>query len=324
MWLERFLTFRRDQGLSTWPTAGSLRLVLGYLRSVGLVPAEVAHEPVTPAEMFVAEYTQYLATERELVQTTIEQRRKNAMLFIAEVGQGSDGICHQLDGQQVVEFVQAHVGDHGVGTAKVMISGLRCFLQFLYLTGRTQHALADIVPGVADSRRRQLPKHVDPGIVEQLIESCSTVSVVGVRDRAILLVMAKLGLRRGELAGLRLDDLDWRAGQMSIPKTKSRRHDIMPLPVDVGKAIAEYLHERLPATTDRRVFLRVTAPHTGMDSGGIPLVVQRACQRANVEMLTPHQLRHTLAAQMLNTGANIADVSQVWACQVDCVIVLVS
>lgn len=307
--VEQFLSFRRDQEHSAWIAPGSLRVILKFLGSVGLVSAAVSPVPVTSAEKLVAEYTTYLATERGLVQATIKQRRSLAELFLEELGSDSAGL-HQLSGQQVVDFVQVHVGDHGVGTAKLLVSNLRCFLRFLYLTGKTQQLLADVVPGVADSRRRQLPKHVAPELVEQLIDSCSSVSVVGLRDRAVLLLLARLGLRAGEIVGLLLEDLDWQAGQIRMYNGKGQRHDVLPLPADVGAAIAVYLQHGRPAVADRRVFISVIAPLLGLSNGAIGQIVKVACQRAGVQPVGSHQIRHTLATKMLNTGASLFEVSQ--------------
>ena len=165
------------------------------------------------------------------------------------------------------------------------------------------------VPSVADLRDRALPRGLEPGAVRKLLASCDRRRLVGRRDYAILLLLARLGLRAGEIAALELDDVDWRRGLLLV-HGKGARQDVLPLPADVGEAIVGYLRRR-PRCKCRALFLRVTAPRREMNRSTIGWVVRGACDRAGLPRVGPHRLRHTAATDMLRAGASLAEIGQV-------------
>jgi len=145
--------------------------------------------------------------------------------------------------------------------------------------------------------------------IEALLESCDRSTLDGARDRAMLMLLARLGLRSIEIARLELDDLDWRAGDVLV-RGKARRNDRLPIPDDVGAALAEYLALR-GRHESRNVFLTLRAPTRPIRADLVGDVVQRHCRWAGVSHVGPHRLRHTLATRMLAQGAALQDISQV-------------
>ncbi|MGZ6588731.1 MAG: site-specific integrase, partial [Solirubrobacteraceae bacterium] len=189
------------------------------------------------------------------------------------------------------------------------VGELRSLLRFLFVRGFTSLALGDAVPPVASWRDTRIPRAVPPADVERLIASCDRSTLDGARDAAIVLLLARLGLRSIEVARLELSDLDWRAGELLV-RGKGGREDRLPLPDDVGTALAEYLTVR-GRREFRRVFLTLRAPTRPIRPDLVGDVVRRACERAGVAEFTPHRLRHALASEMLAQGASLQEISQV-------------
>ena len=196
--------------------------------------------------------------------------------------------------------------------ANLVTTTLRSFLDFLYQDGRLKTSLRAAVPAVASGRPAELPSFLEPEQVEQLLRSCDRSGVGGQRDYTILLLLARLGLRVREVSGLTLDDLNWESGEVLV-RGKRGREDRLPLPPDVGRAIAAYLKNGRPHCSCRRVFLRLVAPHQGMVGPTISGIVERALKRADIS--APHRgghlLRHSLATRMLRGGASLSQIGQV-------------
>jgi integrase len=146
--------------------------------------------------------------------------------------------------------------------------------------------------------------------VTALTGGCDSATLAGLRDRAIVVLLARLGLRAGEVAALELEDLDWRAGELVVRTCKTARRERLPLPVDVGEALAAYLQSR-PRAACRKVFLRLNAPITGLTTPAVTSVVYRACRRAGQPRAGAHRLRHSAASAMLAGGASLTEIGQV-------------
>ena len=187
----------------------------------------------------------------------------------------------------------SYVRSPGVGSAGSGV-GLRSFLRYLHLVGRIEAPLVWALPAIADLRDRTLPRGLEPAAVTRLLASCDRRSLVGRRDFAILLLLSRLGLRAGEVAGLQLDDVDWRRGLLLI-RGKGGRYDELPLPDDVGRAVVSYLRRR-PRCPSRAVFVRVTAPRRELNRSTIGWVVRAACDRAGLPRVGAHRLRHVVPA----------------------------
>ena len=199
--------------------------------------------------------------------------------------------------------VQAFVLDcaRSASPARVQRTGtaLRSLLRFLHLRGVTASPLAGAVPTAADWKLSGLPRHLTQQEAARILDSCDLATVTGRRDRAVLLLLARMGLRAGEAAGLRLDDIDWRAGEITV-RGKGSRHERLPLPPDVGEALAAYLRDGRPARArGREVFAGVRAPHRPLTRGAVTQIAASASQRCGLGTVFAHRLRHTAAAGML-------------------------
>ena len=197
------------------------------------------------------------------------------------------------------------------GAAKLTVTALRSLLGFLHVEGVLARSLVEAVPSAASWRLSGLPKALEADDVARLMASCDRATANGVRDFAVLTLLVRLGLRAGEVAGLGLDDVDWRAGELVI-LGKGRRAERLPLPVDVGEAITAYLQAGRPVSAqDRALFQRVRAPHQALTTGGVTQLVVAASRRAGLGQIHAHRLRHTAATQMLRAGVPLEQVGQV-------------
>jgi integrase/recombinase XerD len=307
---ERALLFvaeRRAAGLKTWAADESVRLPLEYLREVGAVPHAVAILDDGLVAQILAGYREYLRLERGLASSTIEHCLREARLFLRQLPDRLE--IGQLTAADVSAFLARECPRRTGTGAKTLTSKFRPFLRYLHVSGLIASPLVWAVPRTASLRDRSLPRAVDPSVVARLLDSCDRQWLLGRRDYAILLLLVRLGLRAGEVASMRLDEVDWRHGQMLI-HGKGNRQDLLPLPVDVGQAIASYLLARgrddIPA-----VFVKAQAPAGPIDRTVVKSLVRRACQRSGVPHVSPHQLRSTAATGMLANGASLEAIAQV-------------
>ncbi len=309
--VEAFLAARRAAGCSSWVAARSTALPLGYLRGLGVVPAMLAPTGDGPLERLLADFGRYLREERGLAESTVARHYvPAARVFLASrVGVKLGGLG-RLSAMDVSLFLAAECPKRSVSAARGLTSGLRSLLGWLYLTGRIADPLVWAVPSVADLRDRSLPRGLDAGTVRRLLASCDRRRTTGRRDYAGLLLLSRLGLRAGEVAAITLDDIDWRAGELLVCNCKSRRQQRLPLPVDVGEAIASYLRRR-PRTESRALFLRVIAPVGQIDRFVVAGIVFAACRRADLPRVGAHRLRHTAATEMLRAGATLVEIGEV-------------
>jgi site-specific recombinase XerD len=191
-----------------------------------------------------------------------------------------------------------------------LASALRSLLRFLHAEGLTESGLADVVFAAARWRHSGLPQALRTEQVAALLASCDLNTAVGRRDLAVLTVLSRLGLRAGELARLRLDDIDWRRGEIIVTGSKNGRRERLPLPADVGGAIVSYLTNGRPDTTVRAVFCCARAPHRAMSRGAVTNVVARAASKAGLGTVHAHRLRHSTATAMLDAGASLTEIGQ--------------
>jgi site-specific recombinase XerD len=196
--------------------------------------------------------------------------------------------------------------------AKLMTTALRSFLNYGRYLGEVSLDLAAAVPIVANWSMTSIPRAISAEHVRQLLASIDQHTAVGRRDYAILLLLARLGLRSGEVAFLELDDIDWNTGQVSV-RSKGGRRNTMPLPVEVGRAVAAYLRKGRPASSSRRVFLRAKAPvRAFLGASGVGSIVRHSLERAGIHATTKgtHQFRHGLATEMLRQGASLGEIGE--------------
>lgn len=310
--VEQFLAARRAEGYTCRLSPRGLGPLLGWLRASKVAPPPPPPSAAdTPMDRLLADYRCWLVAERGLGVGTVACYLAAARLFLSQCwGAGGEPGVQGLSAAAVAGFVGRECAVRGAGSAKMLVTGLRSLLRFLHVAGHVPHSLVGAVPAVAGWRGAALPKALAPGQVGQLLASCDRRTSTGRRDFAILLLLARLGLRAGEVAAVELDDIDWRAGDVVV-RGKGRRVERLPLPVDVGEAIAGYLRRGRPRETGRVLFLRVRAPRGALGVDGVKAVVRRTCERAGLARVGPHRLRHTAATQMLRSGATLGEVAQV-------------
>jgi integrase/recombinase XerD len=308
--VAQFLVARRGAGYTAYRTPRALSPLLGYLRGLGVTPLPVVSGPEGPVEVLLERYCRYLVGERGLGVPTARGYVDLVRPFV--VGRATpDGVdVAGLSAADVVGFVLAVSGERPPKTTQRVVSALRSLLRFCHVQGLLSVPLAAAVPKVAN-RRAGLPRFLEPAQVQALLSACDRRGVAGRRDFAMMTLMVRLGLRAGEVAALGLGDIDWRRGEITVVG-KGPRSDRLPLPADVGAAVADYLHHARPGDAlDRCVFVRVLAPHRGLTSGGVTQAVVAAGGRAGLGPITAHRLRHTAATGMLRAGAPLAQVGQV-------------
>jgi integrase/recombinase XerD len=262
-------------------------------------------------ENLLRDYRGYLTRERGLVEHTIRGHERVARLFLGELHAREERlVLERLTAADVSGFLARECPKRSVSGAMDLVFGLRVLLRYLHVTGAIGVPLVWAVPSVADVRDRSLPRGLEPAVVGQMPASCDRRTLLGQRDHAILVLLARLGLRAGEVAAVTLDDIDWRRGELVI-HGKGARHDVLPVPIDVGETIASYLQQRGRFAGSRAVFLREHAPAGALSAGGVLGVVARACVRAGVPRVGAHRLRHTAATEMLRAGASLREIGQV-------------
>jgi integrase/recombinase XerD len=307
--VEGFLAARRAVGYTSRLSPKAVAPLLVYLRGLGVAPP-VAEVAATPVEKLLGRYRSYLISERGLRAETARGYVDLVRPVVAGRATAEGVDLEHLTAGDVVGFVLASCRDRAPGTAQLTVTALRSLLGFLHVEGLLAAPLATAVPSVAN-RRAGLPRFLEPDQVNLLLSSCDPDSTAGRRDFAMMTLMVRLGLRAGEVAALRLDDIDWRRGEIAVCG-KGPRRDRLPLPVDVGQAVVDYLrHARPPSAADRCVFVRVKAPHRGLTPCGVTQAVVAAGGRAGLGSLTAHRLRHTAATGMLRAGAGLAEIGQV-------------
>ena len=259
-------------------------------------------------EALVEDYRGWLVNERCLAASTISYCMREARLFLSE----RDALDLQsLSLGEVTSFVVRQCSRRTAASAQHMVVGLRSLLRYLYLQGLTDRQLAPAVPAPSSWHGSNLPRWLSDDELAALFAGIGDGTALGRRNHAIVVLLARLGLRAGEVAALTLDDIDWRAGEIVV-RGKGNRTEALPLPVDVGEALVAYLHDGRPSSACRALFLRTThAPLVGLSAAGVGGVVQRAGHRAGLAAVGAHRLRHSAATAMLRAGASLEDVGQV-------------
>lgn len=309
--VDRFLVDRRASGQTKYLTARAAEPLLFYLRAIGVGTAERRSRPEGPVEELLAGYERFMVLERGVLPTSAHGYAVNVRPFLERFA-GRHGLeLGRLDGAAVVAFVVATCPSQSRSSVKRTTKALRSLLRFLHAEGHIDRPLAHTVPAASGWRLAGLPKRLEPGQVRALLDECDRSTVVGRRDFAVLMLLARLGLRAFEVAGLSLDDIDWRAGEIVV-RGKHGRADRLPLPADVGEAIVSYLQDGRPASAlGRGVLCRVRAPHRSVSRPGVSKIVSDAGLRAGLGRVGAHQLRHTLASEMLRAGGSLPEIGQV-------------
>jgi integrase/recombinase XerD len=311
--IDQFLATYRQHGSklrrNDRPTAFQ---ILRYLRNLGCIPALPPTIDWTALGELTRDYERFLSSERGLAPATLINYLPFVRRFLIEHF-GSNGLrLDELRPIDIHRFIHRLAKTMSRGRAQLMVTALRSFLRFLQQRGAIATDLAVAVPGVANWRLSHLPKSLPPDQVERLLTGCDRSTPAGQRDYAILLLLARLGLRGGEVVAMTLEDLDWECGEIVV-RGKGKQLTRLPLPTDVGAALVDYLRYVRPSCSTRRVFVRLSAPLRGfVGAAAICDVVRRALNRAGLdpEFKGAHLLRHSLATNLLRQGASLGEIGQ--------------
>lgn len=306
--VEEFLDWQRAGGRfrAEWSRPG-LQVLLEVLRGLGAVGDELAAE-ASPAEVLLGSFAGYLRSERGLTDATIRNYVRDAHVFLDGLGPG--GLAGAAASDVTAAVMRRADSGVSVSATRHFVCGLRAFLRFCFVE---EVLAADLSPAALFAAGRTpspLPKAISASDARALLASCDRRRALGRRDYALLLLLLRLGMRAGEVARLSLDDIDWRAGELVI-SGKGGRVDRLPMPTDVGAAIAGYLQRGRPRSDRREVFLRSKAPFSPIAPKTVGSTVRRACERAGVSVVGAHRLRHTVACEMVAADVSLLDVGQV-------------
>jgi site-specific recombinase XerD len=308
-----FLKARRKIQRPANGDSRTLSVLLHYLRTTGVTPVAQFRTARSHLDQLVQDYEHFLIDQRSFVAGSVAIYGSVARRFLKHRFPDGKIRLRELRAEDLTGFVQGTNSDHRLRSPRSAMSPLRSFLRFLLQRGQITIPLANAVPTMAARHSCELPKYLEPAQVEKILKSCDRRRQLGRRDYAILLLLARLGLRAGEVAQLCLEDIDWPAGELCV-HGKRARLDRLPLPEDVGRAIADYLKTRHPSVSSRRVFLCANAPYEDFaNRQTVGAIVKRALNRAR--LFPPHRgahlLRHSLATTMLRRGATMVQIGQV-------------
>jgi len=291
----------------------TVRRFLDHLRHEGVIPVPERVLDVHPLALLTRRYVQYLQVERGLCPDTVHNYLPFVERFLGERFADTPVRLGELNASDASAFILRHARSLSLGRAKLMVTVLRSFLRFLLQHGEIETDLTASVPAVSGWRQASVPQYLGAHDVQRVLDGCDRHTAVGRRNYAILLLLARLGLRAGEVVALQLDDVDWRAGEVTV-RGKGSVQDRLPLVTDVGEAMATYVRQDRPSCASRRVFIRARAPHRGFATpAAVSTIVERAVDRAGLHppIRGAHLLRRSLATGMLHRGASMAEIAQV-------------
>lgn len=310
--VERYLRHRAGRQSIQPGDRAALKRWLSVLRDEGAIAPAVL-PPLTPHDRIFKEFDDYLRTERGLAPKSIIRHLPIIRRFLHEVCPAGDDDLGKISQEDVIRYVERHAQDWSPRTGKAMCWSLRAFLRYLHHRGLNPRALAGCVPSMRRWKLATLPTYLPAAQVQKALDGCDRATAMGRRDYAILMMLAKLGLRADEVATLTLDDIDWRASEMLV-RAKGRQRARMPIPPDVGAAIVAYLRNGRPKSSCRRLFVRTLAPHVGFASGcAITMIAKTALDRVGIEDCAhrgAHIFRHSLATELLRSGATVSEIGQ--------------
>jgi integrase/recombinase XerD len=305
--IEEFVGAVRAKNRSWRPTSKSLSWLVDYFRHIGVARAPGVPRARSGQRVLIERYRDYLTVERGLEPVTVTNYVRVVRRFLAA---HASHALDELSAADISRFMTSQCRQVSTREAERLATGLRSFLGFALVEGLISLPLAAAVPSVARWSGAGLPRGLTSRQVAALLASCDRRRALGRRDYAILLLLVRLGLRAAEVSALRLDDIDWRAGEIVV-RGKGRTEERLPLPADVGTAIAAYLRRGRPRRPEREVFLRACAPLRGLTPDGVGEVVRAASEHAGLGSFGSHRLRHTAGTQMLQAGASLPEVAQV-------------
>jgi integrase/recombinase XerD len=310
--IAQFLAERRRSGFVQYVTEEGLEPIVGYLRACGVVPPKGRRrERRSLADILLEQYETFLARERAICREVIDDYKRQARDFLLRACGGRPSALGGLTAAKVISYFSAEARrTPNPGTLKNTKAAIRSFLRYLHLTERVNQDLSGAMPPIACWRLSNVPKHLTTEDLQRVLHVPDRKTPVGRRDYAVLLLLARLGLRANEVASLEIDDFNWAQGQVVV-HGKGGRQDLMPIPQDIGAAIIAYLRRGRPRSDSRRLFLRARATHQPLTSGSVGAIARWAGQRCGITRMNAHRLRHTAACEMLKAGAGLEGIRQV-------------
>jgi site-specific recombinase XerD len=306
--VQAYVSGRRAAGYRGLIGIRAMEPLMLFLAGQGVVPPQEPRAPESAVAALTGEFEQYLLTERGLAASTVSAYVRRSRRFLD--GSAPDGDLARINPADVTAAISLECATKSVGAGQYFIAALRAFLRFAHVRGLIGADLSTAALSVTGRRASLLPAGLPEADTDALLRSCDRSTPQGLRDFAILTVLLRLGLRAGEAAALRLEDIDWRAGEIMV-RGKGNREDRLPLPVDVGEAITDWLRRGRPARTDRAVFVTSNAPIRALTRGSVSLAVRRASVRAGITPVGAHRLRHSAACAMIRAEVPLAEVGQV-------------
>ena len=291
----------------------TLRSLLAWLRQAELIRPSVLQTEERSAGSIENDFALYLKNDRGLSQDTLRNYVPVIRSFLSECSVSDTTGIDKIHVSDITRFIVDRTRTESRKTVKGRVSALRSFFRFLLYRGDITTDLAAAVPTVANWRQSQIPQYLAHEDVELLLGNCDLTSAIGKRDYAVLKLLARLGLRAGEVVNMTLDDFDWEIGVVTI-RGKGGRRDQLPIPQDVGEAIVAYLRFGRPPCKTRNAFVRFKAPFLGFSGhAAVGDIVRRALARAglNPARKGAHLLRHSLATYMLQQGASLAEIGEI-------------
>lgn len=308
-----FLAARRRHHRRHLIDRPTLRRFVEHLEQQGVITMRPKASPEeTPTLRLEQRYDAYLRKERGLCAKTIRNHRVLVHRFLSEWFGKMPVKPSVLQAADVSRFIIKYNHRRGAKYAQAMVGALRSFFRFLQREGETQVDLTAALPTVPCWRNGGVPRYLSDIEVRRLLASCNTTTAIGRRDHAVLLLLARLGLRAGEVSRLQLGDIDWRAGEICV-FGKGQVRDRLPLLPEVGRALVAYLRRDRPSGPVRHVFVRAIAPRRAIGPSAVTTIVRRAIERAGLEppFKGAHVLRHTLATKLLRSGASMSEIAEV-------------
>lgn len=303
----KFLRSRKQRKYINWLSPKCMQPMIAFLQRQGHISEVPQSTEASALSLVLNEYREYLKSERRISDHWVKVRIKIAREFMLDTT-GSELNWDRLRPDSVRQFILSKSKTYSGASVRGFAGSLRCFLKWLHMRGRVEMKLLFAIPSVS-ARRSRLPSAIAEAEVERLFNSCDRRTHTGRRAYAILLLMIRLGLRRGEVAALQFDHIDWRSGEIKICSKGSENK--LPLPEEVGRALSSYITQSRPKHPSMNILLRQRAPWGPITSAGVQHILSAMCRRLGMKAIGAHRLRHTAATRMLQSGSSISEIAQV-------------
>jgi site-specific recombinase XerD len=284
-----------------------------FLWATGVAKGGLETPPLHEVDLLLRLFDKHLDSVQGLALGTRKMYLRYARLFLETKFGSAVPDWSRVGVADIVDFVQAQAAKLKSTVSRAPVTAIRALLRYLAYSGAVRSGLDGAIPAVREWKHASLPAYLSVEDVERVLADCCGETAVRRRDRAVLFLLARLGLRASEVAGLDLSDIDWGQGRVVIRAGKTSKPRELPLPGDVGEALTSYLRESRPNRGEAAVFLRSRSPHGRLSSAGVSSVAKSALLRSGVAAihLGSHVFRHSAATRMVRRGASFKEVADV-------------